>query len=113
MDLSREDASFLEKRSKLTRSWPWAGGAMLIALGLLTLWLWFTAPYLLRPWTVAAQIEAGTLAQSTVTLMAAILPLMVLGLLMFAVAMVLFCFVAFANERRLIRIIRQSSAAQE
>jgi len=113
MSLSHLEWSFLEKRSKLIRNWPWVGGGLLILLIALTIWLCVSVPYLVRPWMVAAGLKSGTLPHSTQLVMAELLPIVVLMFVTSAAIMVVYCFVAFSNERKLIQIIRWQVASQE
>ena len=64
-------------------------------------------PYLIRPWRVIESLEAGTLSESTMAIMSVILPFVMAMLLVFAFLIVLFLFVVFYNERRLIRLVRK------
>jgi len=111
MGLSAVDRHYLEKRERLVRYWPWAGGTLILLPLLLSAWLWFRAPYLVNPWAVSSEILAETLPASTAMLMAAMLPVLMLTFIVFVIAVVLLAFAAFANERRLLRIVRESGAA--
>ncbi|GAA3531180.1 hypothetical protein [Zobellella aerophila] len=106
MKLSAAELSFVEKREKLTRYWPLFGGFILLLLVVLAIWLWVKVPYMVNPWVVAAGLKTGTLPESTLVLMAAMLPIMMLTFLVFAVAVVLLAFAAVSNERKLIGFIQ-------
>ena len=101
--------AYLKKRSKLIRRWPLVGGCLLFLLFLFAVWLWFSIPYLIDPWAVSSAIQAGSLSDSMKTLMAALLPVAVLTLLALTASLLAFVFVAFRNERKLIRMIRQQN----
>lgn len=111
MSLSPSDIQYVKKRKRLTRSWPVAGGILLLFLAGLAGWLWLKVPYLINPWIVFDHLESGTLPESTTALMAAMLPILVLTLVVFAVGVVLLMFTAVANERRIIGLLEQLDTA--
>lgn len=110
MSLSTKDLVFIEKRERLTKYWPLAGAGLLTLLSAFSIWLWAEVPHMINPWFVSASINNGTLPETTVTTMAVILPFVMLSFLVFAGIVVLLAFVAFANERRLLRLIRKLEA---
>lgn len=107
MVISEKDRAFIRKREKLARTWPFAGFGLLALLLALTGWLWLRVPNLVNPWLVAEQIRTETLNQAEMMLMAVMLPALMLLVLAFAFAVVLLAFVAFANERRLLQLLKQ------
>ena len=107
MSLTRAEARFVNKREKHTRHWPVFGFAALLLLAVLGLWLWIKVPHMINPWLVVAGLENGTLPESTMLVMGAMLPFVVLALLVFAGAFVLLAFKAFSNERKLIVLLRR------
>ncbi|QQS55677.1 MAG: hypothetical protein IPM89_07835 [Candidatus Competibacteraceae bacterium] len=107
MSLSPEESLFVEKRERLTKHWPVFGFGVLFVLATFAFWLWLKVPYLINPWVVEVGLEKGTLPESTVVLMAVMLPMVMLVFLAFASAVVLLAFAAFSNERRLIELLRR------
>ncbi len=107
LKLSSAEKSFLEKRWKLASAWPWVGTGLLATLLALTTYLWVKAPYLVNPWFVASQLKSGKLSESTITVLAVMLPIVMLGCLVIILSVVLLSFAAFSNERRIIRILHQ------
>lgn len=107
MKLSPAEWAYLEKRANLIRVWPWVGGVLLLLIVAFTAWLWFTVPYFVNPWAVFAALKSGTVPDSTLGVMAAMLPVVMLTLLAFAALMVFLMFVTLFNERRLIRFIQR------
>ncbi|MBN2894830.1 MAG: hypothetical protein JXK05_02940 [Campylobacterales bacterium] len=107
MALSSEEEALLAKRARRLKSWPYVGGGLLGLLGACGLWLWVKVPYLINPWALGDAIRGGSLSESTVLLLASMLPVVLLMLLLFAVAVVGLIFAAFANERKLIEMIRR------
>ncbi|MGD2127870.1 MAG: hypothetical protein PVJ33_13005 [Lysobacterales bacterium] len=108
MNLSPMDRLYLEKRERMVRYWPWAGGALLLALLALAGWMWWNVPHLVNPWAVSMEIRAGTLSEASTLLMAAMLPVLALTFLVFAVVVVVLGFAVAANERRLLRMLRRT-----
>jgi len=107
MSLSQAESLFVEKREKLTKLWPTFGFGILFVLAAFAFWLWIEVPHLINPWVVRVSLEKGTLPESKMVLMAAMLPIVMLSLLAFAGAIVVLAFVAFSNERRLIQLLRR------
>lgn len=107
MSLSQAESLFVEKREKLTKLWPAFGFGILSVLAAFAFWLWIESPHLINPWVVKVSLENGTLPESMMVLMAAMLPIMMLIFLSFAGAMVVLAFAAFSNERRLIQLLRR------
>ena len=108
--LSKRELAYLERRERLLRRWPWVGGLLvLVVLGLAAALVW-TAPLLVNPWAVIDRLETGTLEPALQMTMAALLPVVVLVLLALLLVGVLLAFVAFANERRLLGMLRRGRA---
>lgn len=110
MNLSSADILFVERRERLTKLWPLAGACCLVLITVFSAWLWLKTPHLIDPWRVIESLETGTLSDSTAGIMAAMLPIVMLAFLVFIFITVLFSFVAFHNERRLIRLLRKLEA---
>lgn len=113
MSLSPADKKFVEKREKRVKYWPFYGGAALVLLIAYGVWLWVKTPHLIKPWHVIESVQAGTLSESTMGVMAFMLPIVMAALLVFAFVVVLLWFVMFYNERRLIRLVRKLEASSE
>ncbi|MCB1761625.1 MAG: hypothetical protein KDI27_00620 [Gammaproteobacteria bacterium] len=110
MSLSSADKYFLEKRERRTNYWPFFGVALLLLVVVYGVWLWVKMPHLINPWQVVASIEAGALSDSKMGVMVVMLPVVVDTLLLFTFVVILLWFVAFYNERRLIRLVRRLEA---
>jgi len=113
MSISSSQKLFVEKRERLARSWPVVGVILLALLAAFGVWAWFKTPYLINPWAVFESLRAGTLPESTANLIVAMLPIVMLTLLFSAFVVVLLFFVAFSNERRLIRLLQTLEQTQE
>ncbi len=109
MRLSGEEQRFLARRARLVRTWRYVGVillAMLIGLGM---WLFFSKPLVANPFVVMARLKNGSIAGSTMALMAGVLPVVVLICIVLAVTAVLFVFAAFSNEQKYLAIIQRQS----
>ncbi len=105
MELSQTQQEFLEKRRKLVRSWPAIGLMLLIGMVATLLWLWLQQPMLINPFEVVDRLESGSIENSTVTLMAVMLPLVFLVCFVLLMIVVIFAYAAFANEKKHLAII--------
>ena len=105
MPLDDSDMVYIRRRNALVRRWPPVGWAMLAGIAAVLGLLLLRSPLLVNPWEVTSRLEVGTIATPTLTMMAALLPLVFLSCFVLLVALVLFQFAATANERRLLRII--------
>lgn len=113
MPLTEQERVFIERRAKLVRSWPVVGTGCLGVVLCLATWLWFTRPWFINPWAVFSSLREGSIPASMIALMAAMLPVMVLSCLFVLAVCLVFCFAAFANERKHLEIIRRLNAALE
>jgi hypothetical protein len=109
--LDEKDLEFIKKRSFFARWWTVVGIVMLAVLGVMALWLFVKVPNLINPLHVIEQLKAGTLQQSSLVVMAGMLPIVVLGLLLVCCAVIGFAF--FSNERRYLRIIKDMQKSEE
>lgn len=108
--LTDKQREFLARRRPLVRSWPIAGGILLVLMIALMVWLFWKNPLLINPFSVLSRIEADALDPVMMTLMAGILPMLMLVCFGLAIALIVFMFTAFANERKYLKIIREISA---
>ena len=113
MALSKREEAWLARRERLLRLWPWAGAALvaLVVGGVAALATW--VPLMVNPRAVIERLEAGSLGETTLMTLAALLPVVVLMLAGLLLAIVLLAFVAFANERRLLRLVRRLAGDDE
>ena len=111
--LDEKDLNFLKKRSFFARWWNVVGSVMLAVLGGLAVWLFVKVPNLINPLHVADQLKAGTLKQTSLVVMAGMLPIVVLGLILVCCAVIGFSFAFFSNERRYMQIIERMKLEAE
>ena len=105
--VDEKDLAFIKKRSFFARWWNVVGSVMLAVLVGMALWFFVTVPNFINPLYVIEQLKSGTLQQSTLVIMAAMLPIVVLGLILVCCAVIGFGFAVFANERRYLAIIER------
>lgn len=110
MRLSEEDLRFLAKRARLVQAWRYVGAILLAMIVGLGMWLFLSKPLLANPFTVMERLQSNAIAESTIALMAGMLPIVVLMCIALAVAVVLFAFAAFSNEKKYLAIIQRESA---
>ena len=110
--LAPEDLAFVERRRRALRSWPWIGGASLALLTALAVWLFVRTPNLVVPGRAVNEALSGRLEQSTLMVIAALLPTSMLALLAVAGAAIGLVFAARANELRLLKLLDQAQAGE-
>lgn len=114
MNLTPKEQAFIDRRRKLLKAWPWAGGGALALLAALVTWLWIEVPMMINPLAAMEAVSSGAMEESTLLAMALMLPILVLAVMGVLGVMVTLMFVAMSHERRLIgmldRIQRESQA---
>ena len=105
--LSQDDRQFVSIRARFVRFWPVVGCVLLVALLLLTIWLFVSKPLLANPLEVFNLLAENEVSDSELTLMAAILPVVVLLSLGLTLVMVLLIFAAFFHEKKYLAIIEK------
>lgn len=105
--LTEAEKLFVDRRRRLIRSWPYVGSGMLFLLASFLVWLVITKPLLANPFFVMTEIGRGAIAQSTLALMAGMLPVAVLAALFVCVAVVILAFTAFSNEKRYLALLEK------
>jgi len=94
------DHRFLQRRRPLLRAWKVVGPGCVLLVVLLGAFLLVRSPILINPAVVSSGIEHGTIADSTLSLMAVMLPFLFLSVLILLGAIVAVMYGALANERR-------------
>jgi hypothetical protein len=105
--LSQEDRQFVSIRSKFVRFWPAVGCVILVALLVLTIWLFVSKPLLANPLEVFGLLAENDISDADMALMAAILPIVVLLSLGLTLIMILLTFAAFFHEKKYLAIIEK------
>lgn len=107
MDLSEQEMQFLANRARLVSTWRYVGIVLLVGLVGLGLALFWFVPLLANPFTVMARLNGDSIPSSTMALSTALLPITFLTCMLLALAIVLFVFAAFSNERKYLAIVRK------
>ena len=105
MKLNNKQKIFIEKRRRLMRSWSIIGSLLLFGIIASLGWMSLRNPLLVNPFKVASRLNSGTVEQSTLIIMAAMLPVVFLACFFLLAALILFCFSAFSNEKKHLKII--------
>lgn len=104
--LTAEQIDFLVKRRRLARLWPVVGSLLLIVVVAALAWLFLRHPLLINPLELTSRVQAGTLPNSTLVILAVMLPVMSLACFLVLTAVILYGFSVFAIERRYQRLIK-------
>lgn len=112
MNLTKQESAFIDRRKKLAGSWPIVGSICLAAVFLFIGWLWVTKPLLINPWAVFSALEANSIPESSIALMAALLPIVMLACLFTLVFSLALYFAVFLNERKLLGIIARLDSVE-
>ena len=111
--LSPQQRAFLDKRRHLIRLWRYVGVAvLLVVLGFVT-YLAIRTPLLINPFEAISRIEAGTLPESTLVIMAAMLPVMFPAALILLLALVAAMYAAIGNEKKYLAMIEDLVASDD
>ena len=111
--LSPQQQAFLDKRQGLIRLWRYVGPVLLLLIFGFTAYLLARTPLLINPFEAISRIEAGNLPESTLVIMAAMLPIMFGGALILLLAIVLVMYAAISNEKKYAAIIAELGASRD
>ncbi len=87
--------------------WRYVGPMLLLGTTGLAVWVFVTAPLLIDPFAVFSRIEAGTIQQSTLAMMASILPLTMILLFFLMVVIIGLMYAALSIEKKYLKIITE------
>jgi hypothetical protein len=105
MSAADQDTAFLARRRKLARWWGPVGWFLLAGIAAVLAWMLLRTPLLVDPFEVIARLEQEAIPQSTLMLMATLLPVIWLLSFLLLLSVVLCQFAAVSVEKRLLRII--------
>jgi len=105
--LTPDELIFIKRRETLVWWWPRIGAGLFTVLAALFVFLLRKSPLLVRPDQVWTGLGNGLLEPVTVQLLAAMLPVVVLGWIGTIVLIIMYTFVGVANERKLLGFIRR------
>ncbi len=111
--ITDKDVQFIEKRRRLVRWWNLVGSVMLAGLATFVAWMFWAQPRLINPLHVVGEIEAARLTQSSLEVMAVMLPMAVLLIFLVLAVMIGFAFAMMGNERRYLKVIDQLKAGAD
>ncbi|MBU0730390.1 MAG: hypothetical protein KKE17_12425 [Proteobacteria bacterium] len=98
MKIKPKQKTFLGKRGRVIRACRYAGPVTLIAIILLPLILHAIAPQLVNPFEVVSGLQSGTLEQSSLVMMAILLPVLLLFVCLVLIIVICFVYVTIFNE---------------
>jgi hypothetical protein len=107
MQLTQKEQHFLEKRATFVRIWPLVGTVLLCLLIGLGVWLLLFRPLMFNPLIVLSELKNNSIQESTLFLLAGLLPITVVMCLELTLVIIIFGFVAFSNEKKHIAVIRR------
>ncbi len=105
MQLTPTEQAFVDRRRRLLSLWPYAGSGLVAGMLGFALWLWFSAPLMINPLATVAALKSGSLEESTLAVIAVMLPILLLAMLGAFLVVVGLFFAAFRNERRLLELL--------
>lgn len=105
MELNQDEVRFLGRRRKLISAWRYAGPLTLLLIFGLAIFLGLRSPMMVNPFAIIERLEAGTLAQSTLEMMAMFVPLLVITICFILIVLIQLMYVAFSNEKKYLQII--------
>ena len=111
--LTRNQQRFIMRRRKLGRAWRVTGPLVLLLLIVAGVLLFFNYPLMFNPYESMARLEAGTLEDTTVLLMALLLPAAMVMVFVMLVVVVLMVFAVIANDRKYLTIIQDLQDAHD
>ena len=109
MELLDGESAFLQKRARFVRSWRYVGPGLICVIAALGSWLFGQHPLLANPAHVITELQRGGIDQSTIELMAMLLPIATCLLVFLCLVGVLFSFASFSNERKYLEIIARAA----
>jgi hypothetical protein len=103
--INDQELEFLAKRKKMVRAWPFAGMLLIVVIIVFLIGIYFRAPLLINPYALLARLGAKNIAQSTLVLLAGMLPIAFLTVFFLLLVIVLYMFAFISREKKYIQII--------
>jgi hypothetical protein len=107
MNINQQQIRFLEKRRKLIQAWRVVGPMLLLVIVIFVIFQFQKTPLLINPFEVITGLESGSIKQSTIEIMAVILPVMFIAVSLLLVIIVIMMFTVISNEKKYIEIIER------
>ena len=105
--MNQKQHQFIQKRKRLIEAWQWVGPLCLLSIFILSIWLYQTTPLLINPWEIISRLENDTIESSALSLMALMLPIIVLACFGLLIAIIIFVYAVMSNEKKYQQIINQ------
>lgn len=112
MKLLSSESEFIESRKRLAFFWKIFGPVILVVYICLVGLLIWKAPLLINPFSVMSGIENGNIPPAMLSLMAGILPMVVIAMLVAMGSLIAFSFCSFSRERAYIQIIESQEVRE-
>lgn len=112
MDINESNQAFLQKRAIMIKFWPYAAGIMLLLIMILLFWLYSNAAWLINPFETFNRLENQTLDYGTLSMMAAMVPILFNALVFILIALIILAFAVISNEKRYQKIIKMNQKKQ-
>lgn len=107
--ISERERRFIDRRRNVVRYWRFAGPLLVVMVVGFAAWLYLRTPLLIDPFEMLARLEAGEIPESTLVIMAALVPVLFLGLLVLLAGLVVIMYAAISGEKRYLAIIETLS----
>lgn len=105
--MDEQQQLFWERRNRLLNAWKFVGPLLLLSIVGLLLWFYLRNPLLVNPFEIATRLDNETLQQSTLVIMAVMLPIMFLACFVLLLAIIGLMYAAFFNEKKYRQIINK------
>lgn len=103
--LTAVQEAFLEKRRSLVPLWRYAGAVMLLMILGFAAYLFVRVPLFINPFKTIEELEAGTLTESTLVILAAMAPVLFGAMLVLLLGLVAIIYAAIGHEKQYLAII--------
>jgi uncharacterized membrane protein len=109
MLMNSEDEAFLKKREKMIKTWPFVGVAIIIMFLGLAMHFFISVPRMINPIQVFSELNSGTIPETSLVIMTAMVPILNLTIIVMMVVFVLLAWKFFSHEKRYHKIIANLS----
>lgn len=103
--LNQQQNSYLEKRRKFVHLWHYVGPLLLIGILGFATYLFVNTPLLINPYEILSRLESHSIKQSSLEMMAVLLPIMFIVVCFLLIVLVAIMYAAFSNEKKYLEIV--------
>ncbi len=107
MNINQQKIRFLGKRRKLIQAWHVVGPMLLLVIVIFVIFQFQKTPLLINPFEVITGLESESIKQSTIEIMAVILPVLFIAVSLLLMIIVIMMFTVISNEKKYIEIIER------